>query len=60
MIVGQTVSFISSKYITKKKIKNENHDYIEISLFLTGLVSYILLEKFGLTKIYCQEICNRN
>ena len=64
LIVGLFVTYIIGKYGSKNKndnlIKNYEHQLlIDLSLFLTGFFSFIVMEYLGFTKIYCKEYCSK-
>lgn len=64
LIVGVCTSFIVDKYNPEPSyIKCEKNckrsGIMEFSFFLTGFVSYLILEYAGFTKIYCEDYCSK-
>ena len=61
LIVGECTSFIIDKYNPEPSYKKCSKNYfLEISLFLTGFISYLLLEYGGLNNVYCDNYCTIN
>ena len=59
VIIGTIISFIISKFIVSDLppvCKNWNKNFImEICLFLTGFITHLLCEYFGVNKWYCKN-----
>ena len=57
LITGVIVTYAIDKYRNNNKKDNSRDLFMDLSLFLTGFVAYIVLEYFGFTKIYCEDYC---
>ena len=64
LVVGVCTSYVIDKYSPEpsyvKCDENCNKTgLMELSLFFTGFFSFLVLEYFGFTSIYCEDYCKK-
>lgn len=64
LVVGTSTSYIVDKYSPEPSYIKCDKDckktgLMELSLFLTGFLSFLVLEYFGFTSIYCDDYCQK-